>query len=695
METPFYFDKIVITLICLSMLYGILLLSIIYQFYKFRDRLKIVYGFYISLLLEVISRFFTFTIMAFFPDLMLTSGIYAPILLLFMVFPDMINYCVYAFLAGLFFNSYIVSHVSLARDINIFYKNSNPILKDRTKVILFVTIPLYVATFITFSLLSGYSIIPEEIITIVNAIFNIVTPLLSLFYYFYLTCKFSGSPYSSEENKNQISKMYLIIIVWSLSRLASGIASLITRNFFIRRMLSSIYDGNPDNIAIIIEFASFCVFTELLPCLLVLSSDLIVSSVENSNLYKKRVLEILINAENSEEIIIDPSQNNNEQMQNEYIINHNDTDINQRLTMDNRVISITQDFIIKENAFSINSQISSYKKGCLGEIHSGVFNEKDVSIRVIEFDRLSRYNLEEISNDIDEILNINHTFLNRVKAICLEKSPKIYLIYSSPKLSSLEDILYSKDKIQLSKKQKVDLSIKICLAIKYLHDNNIPHLHLSNKNILIDKSLNPKVTDFGFKKLKELASIFLKYKNKNSYSSPEILKINSSTTNSLIALIEKSIHQKYLDYINSDIPNGKSSSSPHSTPDRMKLEKSNSLTIKELPFAVPMKDEGFFNRRSINKKDFLENFDTNKIIFSCDIYSLGLIIWEIFTEVRPFSVSLKEIYKYVIEQNLRPEIISEQTPPQIAAIIRKCWNNDFNIRPTIDQLVEALRKVVI
>lgn len=99
-----------------------------------------------------------------------------------------------------------------------------------------------------------------------------------------------------------------------------------------------------------------------------------------------------------------------------------------------------------------------------------------------------------------------------------------------------------------------------------------------------------------------------------------------------------------------------------------------------------------------------------------DVYSFGLIVWQVLHECVPFDGKIKECSKLVLDQDCRPKILqmedevespeplevrsdkSEQpkgccTGP-IADLIRRCWVSDPAKRPGFDQIVEELTKEV-
>lgn len=333
--------------------------------------------------------------------------------------------------------------------------------------------------------------------------------------------------------------------------------------------------------------------------------------------------------------------------------------------------------------------------------------------------------------------NINHQNLCKVVGICIESS-RICILYayyqvnlstflnkiseSEENLKNSNEIIYFQDFINIKKdfkiKQKLLLCQKIAKGLKYLHDYKIPHLHLSSKNILLDKKLNPKITDYGFSNLKEMASIFISYKNKNSYSSPEILQLNKGVGTYYLKSVEKSLLINYnLFDKNDNNINLKDmiilTSLQESQVGKISINSENkkdTKDVKEDNYEINSKDSFISckeiyenvnknhksNKKTGNKLKILLEIEEElySILFSADIYSLGVIFWEIFNEKTPFNTSLKEVYKYVVEDKLRPMIDINMTPELVGELIKKCWMSEYSDRITINEVLEEISKII-
>jgi len=98
------------------------------------------------------------------------------------------------------------------------------------------------------------------------------------------------------------------------------------------------------------------------------------------------------------------NSNKNENLSDKILNNSNNTTINKRKSS-----LIREEILVKKNLYTISDELIFSKKHGLGKIYKFECKNKTVATRVIEFERLSRYDLEGISDDIDQIgyLKIN------------------------------------------------------------------------------------------------------------------------------------------------------------------------------------------------------------------------------------------------------------------------------------------------
>lgn len=78
----------------------------------------------------------------------------------------------------------------------------------------------------------------------------------------------------------------------------------------------------------------------------------------------------------------------------------------------------------------------------------------------------------------------------------------------------------------------------------------------------------------------------------------------------------------------------------------------------------------------------------------CDIYSFGVVLWELFCCKNPFpfaGLQVEEVTS-LVNQGVRPEIPCD-CPPALAALMRQCWHNDPTQRPDMSRVVEVLQQM--
>lgn len=87
-----------------------------------------------------------------------------------------------------------------------------------------------------------------------------------------------------------------------------------------------------------------------------------------------------------------------------------------------------------------------------------------------------------------------------------------------------------------------------------------------------------------------------------------------------------------------------------------------------------------------NQQEF---YDTPAV----DVYSFGILLWELETVQAPFKELYDKTMKFMLlEQRMRP-LIPPTTDKNLTTLIRRCWQDSKDKRPSFDQIFNYLDKV--
>ena len=73
-----------------------------------------------------------------------------------------------------------------------------------------------------------------------------------------------------------------------------------------------------------------------------------------------------------------------------------------------------------------------------------------------------------------------------------------------------------------------------------------------------------------------------------------------------------------------------------------------------------------------------------------DVYSFGVILWEMNAGKRPFhGLSRDTFYEQVVHGGGRPTL-NKKWPSELNKLISDCWSVDIEVRPTFGQIVDTI-----
>ncbi|GLU18028.1 hypothetical protein SLE2022_343510 [Rubroshorea leprosula] len=145
-------------------------------------------------------------------------------------------------------------------------------------------------------------------------------------------------------------------------------------------------------------------------------------------------------------------------------------------------------------------------EGGFGPVYKGHLTDGK-AIAVKQLLAKSKQGNHEFVNEIGMISALQHPHLVKLYGCCIEGN-QLLLIYEYMENNNLARALFGPKECQLKldwpTRQKICIGIARCLA--YLHEESrlkIVHRDIKATNVLLDKDLNPKISNFGLAKLNE------------------------------------------------------------------------------------------------------------------------------------------------------------------------------------------------
>lgn len=150
------------------------------------------------------------------------------------------------------------------------------------------------------------------------------------------------------------------------------------------------------------------------------------------------------------------------------------------------------------------NQSNKIGEGGFGSVYKGQLrNGTIIAVKVLSTE--SRQGVREFLNELVAISGISHDNLVKLYGYCVEGDQRI-LVYNHLENNSLAQTLLGSrhSNIQFNWETRVNICLGIARGLEYLHHGVSPHIvhrDIKASNILLDRDLTPKISDFGLAKL--------------------------------------------------------------------------------------------------------------------------------------------------------------------------------------------------
>eukprot|EP00026_Physarum_polycephalum_P000443 Phypoly_transcript_00444.p1 GENE.Phypoly_transcript_00444~~Phypoly_transcript_00444.p1 ORF type:complete len:909 (-),score=141.61 Phypoly_transcript_00444:1068-3794(-) len=162
--------------------------------------------------------------------------------------------------------------------------------------------------------------------------------------------------------------------------------------------------------------------------------------------------------------------------------------------------------------------------GSFGHVYRGTYRGADVAIKKLKHQNMDKKQLQEFTQEAAIMVGLRHPNILLFMGVCLEPA-KLCIITELMSRGSLYDLLRDQN-MEIPFNLSVRMAIDCLKGLQFIHSAGFVHRDLKSPNLLVDKSWNIKIADFGLSCGKQQASEEVQVSL--LWTAPEILKLEKN-----------------------------------------------------------------------------------------------------------------------------------------------------------------------
>lgn len=283
--------------------------------------------------------------------------------------------------------------------------------------------------------------------------------------------------------------------------------------------------------------------------------------------------------------------------------------------------------------------------GAYSRVYAGTYKKTPVAIKFFSsLTEVTEKTIELYEKETAIMAAMNHPNIVNFYGLCV-RPPTIFLIMELCSLGSLYNLLTANPALTL--RHRLRMALDACTAIAHIHKLGFVHRDIKSLNFLVTDKLRLKLTDFGLSRKIQLCN-----------GTDEAVERLNPSAEGLVA--EASLNVQ--DNENED-----------------RYVSRHDYMTRRVGTGLWMSPE------MLQSKPYSEK---------TDIYSLALVLWEIFAGVPPFEeVRTAQLQQAICVENVRP-VVPETCPEEYRALLEQGWSVNPAARPSAVEMCTVLTKLL-